>query len=249
VILIQTALPQEFAAVKRALQRAESSGVGSAERSTTLGQCAGHACCVLQTGVGLARTRQALQQWLDQHAPDRPTAVISIGLGGALVPGLTVGQTLWVASVAAAGQGTVFEPTMPQAAPGRAGSIPPWTPARLVSLASPAWSAAEKATLAASSGATLCDMETAAVAEWAAAHGVAWCGLRVVSDLANETLPRWVLKLPQHLEAHRWLRAAGLVASHPQDLLRLIRLAFRMQRLSRTLTSLTRDIVTAIPSP
>ena len=116
----------------------------------------------------------------------------------------------------------------------------------LVTITSPALTAESKRQLADQTSAALCDMETYAIADECQQRQLPWIGARVVSDTASDNIPGWIMTLPRLIEKKRWLQLLGRVATHPQDLPSLIRLAMRMQRLKPILTQLTTDLVTHV---
>ena len=116
----------------------------------------------------------------------------------------------------------------------------------LVTIPAPALTAQSKRQLAEQTLAALCDMETYAIADECQRRQLPWIGARVVSDAAGDNIPGWIMRLPRLIEQKRWLRLLGRVATHPQDLPSLIRLALRMQRLKPILTQLTTDLVTHV---
>jgi adenosylhomocysteine nucleosidase len=168
--LVLTAIPEERSAVARRLASSP-------------------AVVVVATGDG---PRQAARGAAEAIARHRPAVLFGAGVAGALTPGLAVADILVSARVLD-GAGEAPPPSRRLleavlAAPGtRAGT--------LLTIERPAVSAAEKAGLAASTGApAACDMESAAWARAAAAAGVPYVILRAVSDAADEDLPRYLAR-------------------------------------------------------
>ncbi len=168
-VLILTAIPEESSAIA--------------------GRLSGGNAVVVATGDG---PRNAARGAAEAIALHRPQVVFGAGVGGALTPGLSVGDIVASARILDA-EGEAPPPSRKlletvHAATGiRAGT--------LLTLDRPAVSAAEKAKLAASTGApAVCDMESAAWARAAAAAGVPYLVLRAVSDTAEEDLPRYLAR-------------------------------------------------------
>ncbi len=166
--LVLTAIPEERAAIARRLS--------------------GHAV-VVATGDGPRNAARGAAEAIERH---RPSVVFGVGVAGALTPGLAAGEILASGRILDA-RGETPPPSRKLleaalAATGiRAGT--------LLTIDRPAVSAAEKATLAASTGApAVCDMESAAWARAAAAAGVPYLVLRAVSDTAEEDLPRYLAR-------------------------------------------------------
>lgn len=109
----------------------------------------------------------AIHEWTLTSRVDR---VLSIGYCGALDPALGVGDIVIDGEL---------RPLQP------AGAVE----GSIYSVDRVAATAAEKASLYASTGCRVVEMESAAVRQWAAAHGVPYGAVRVVSDTAAEDLP------------------------------------------------------------
>ncbi|MGI9103095.1 MAG: hypothetical protein ACR2IF_11695 [Terriglobales bacterium] len=122
-------------------------------------------------GVGAAAARAAAELAFGMA---RPCVVISAGFAGALEPGLAAGDVFTPAVVIDARSGRKYP-----AGNGRG---------TLVS-ASAVSNTAAKRELATKFGAQAVDMEAAAVAEVAEAHGVAFAAVKGISDAAGFVLP------------------------------------------------------------
>ncbi|WP_174301856.1 hopanoid-associated phosphorylase [Caulobacter sp. S45] len=117
----------------------------------------------------------------------RPRAIVSVGLGGALSPGLDVGDWVVADRIVQGAQSW-------------------WTDAlltgRLLAAMRPGFTgaiagsdvmvvdAAAKAALHTATGALAVDMESHVAAAFATAHGIPFAALRVISDGAGRALPR-----------------------------------------------------------
>jgi nucleoside phosphorylase len=248
VLLIQTALEQEFRAVASVLERSDEdrSRRGDSAQTLLYGQIAQRACCVVRTGVGLKLAERVLSKTLEHI--ERPQLVLSLGLAGALSPKSGVGQRRLIASVQRSDR---REPcpllaALDLLAPKYRHSM---SAVPLVSVDLPVLTRQAKQQLHRTSQAALCDMETHAVARVAVAHGVPWLGARVVSDAFSETLAPWFLELPQLIELRAWGGLARQLATHPQDLPRLLRLAVRMRSLERQLAQFTVELIRNVLRP
>ncbi len=158
------------------------------ERSAIAGRLSGRAV-VVATGDGPRNAARGATEAIERH---RPTVVFGAGVAGALTPGLAAGEILASARILdARGEAPPPSRRLLEAALAAAGI----RAGTLLTIDRPAVSAAEKATLAASTGApALCDMESAAWARAAAAAGVPYLVLRAVSDTAEEDLPRYLAR-------------------------------------------------------
>jgi adenosylhomocysteine nucleosidase len=93
---------------------------------------------------------------------------------------------------------------------------------------------AEKAAAFRDTGAAAVDMESAAVAEVAAAHGLPFIAVRVIVDTAGDALPAAVVAASRAGRVEIWGLIAGLVAA-PREIAALIRLARRYRMAMRSL--------------
>jgi nucleoside phosphorylase len=245
MLLIQTAFDQEFAAVLAAAERTQPIALPSGSsktpprlRSATI---AGRECFIVMTGIGPRAARAAMSDCLAYC--ELPELVLSIGLAGALRLDQKCGQRFLIDKVYQANQPDSLQSCLSRLASNLVQSMGVDS---LVTIAQPALTAQVKQQLSQQTSAGLCDMETHAVAGQCHQRGLPWIGARVVSDAASDNIPAWLLTLPRLVEQKRWLGLAGRVATHPQDLPRLIRLALRMHRLQTILTQLTIDLVTHV---
>jgi nucleoside phosphorylase len=165
-IAILTAIPEELAAIRRAL--ADSAGVA-----------------LTCTGDGPKRAASGAATFLERH---RPSAVLGAGLGGALSPGLSIGDLVASRRVRfEVGDAATPDPRLLERAIA-AGA----RPGTLVTVDRPIVTAAAKAVLAgtvAADDVMVADMESAAWAREAAVRGIPYLVVRAVSDAADEELP------------------------------------------------------------
>lgn len=251
VILIQTAFAMESGAIVPCFgsglsEQEEAASTSSSHAIAGLlkqGVIAGRRCGLLKTGMGPVAAQRVLTNALDRL--EAPTLVLSIGFAGSLSNRLAVGDRCLIQKVIIDSQ---REPAVLHPAPDKLAAS--WKDAgraaSLVTVAQPVLSAADKAALAERTGAALCDMETHAVASVCAARGVPWLAARIVSDSADETLKPWTVALPVLMEQKRWLAVFGQLASHPQDLPGLLRLAMRMRDLQRLLSQFTAELISNV---
>jgi hopanoid-associated phosphorylase len=121
-----------------------------------------------------------------QATAEGADAVISIGVGGALDPALKVGDVVIGAEVIA---GASHWPTDAAWSARLAARLPGALSAAIYGSEVMVLRAADKESLRAASGAALADMESHIAAEVAAAHGLPFTVVRVVSDTAEADLP------------------------------------------------------------
>lgn len=165
-------------------------------------------------GTGSTAAARAASLLVSGH---RPRLLVAAGFAGGLDPGL--------------GRGAVVTPNLSVAEDGRQPlplHVPrqgAWAAATIVTVADVVATSTAKRTLAARSAAHLVDMETHAVAEIAAAAGVACAAVRVISDAADQDLPREIAAIARPRSTMRRLGAAlGAVGRRPRAALDLWRL-------------------------
>lgn len=244
MILIQTAIEQEYRAVVSCLGRPSQmhASLSRTNDSTVVTRCGwigNQFCCVIRTGMGRGRARQVIEEIL--VTCQRPTLVVSLGLAGALVPKFQIGAIKIISEVRLDAE----KPAFIAASVDRlnAAWIQSTGVATLLTVDRPLLTPERKQSAHNRSTAVLCDMETHAIAQVCAEQGLAWAGGRIVSDTAEETLPEWILALPGLVEAGQWRSVLRLLRTHPQDLPGLIRLAYRMRTLKRQLAHFTVEFI------
>jgi adenosylhomocysteine nucleosidase len=177
----------------------------------------------LPRGVAIAvagvRPSQALalaRQLLDAGA----TALLSVGVAGALDPELRPGDLLAPVAVR-------YGPLRLAADAALVAQLADACGARVVDAVAGvdamAATPADKAALRAATGAALVDMETHCVARACAAAGRPWAALRAVADDAATTLPAWTARLIREDGRVDALASAKGALNHPADLPALLR--------------------------
>ena len=139
----------------------------------------------VRTVSGGGRTPLLVERIEAALADGSVRAVLSFGVAGALLAGLPVGEVL-VAAVVRDGRARLY------ADPAWTARLAALTGARPADLAGVDEAAAThdaKAALRLRTGAVAVDMESHAAARAAAARGLPFAALRVVSDLASDSLP------------------------------------------------------------
>jgi hopanoid-associated phosphorylase len=127
-----------------------------------------------------------LEAALGRLAEQGASGLISIGIAGALAPGLRPGD--WVVAQAVR-EGRRDWPTDPAWTARLLGRLPGATAGLLLGSNGMVAAAAEKAGLHRDSGAAAVDMESHVAARVASRHGLPFAVARVVSDAAGRTLP------------------------------------------------------------
>jgi len=190
---------------------------------------------LIVSGVGLAAARDGARQL----AAGGARALLSFGLAGALDPSLAPG-TLVLPSEVVSPDGGLFRTAQHwrEQLVARVAGRYPICCGRLLTSPEPMRCAADKALAFRDTGAAAVDMESAAVAEVAAAARLDFLVLRAIVDTAADTLPQAALAATA--TGTRTVRLAPFltsVARAPGEIPRLIRLASRYRTASRALAA------------
>ncbi len=183
-IAVVTAIPEELEAL---LSRAKE--VRRDADRCLLGRLGGAAVVLAATGDGSERAARVVAALCDAH---RPRALVGMGVAGALTHDLSLFDVLVARRVL--GPGGVAPPPDDEMS-ARALAIPGAREATFVTARGPIVTRSAKAALAAaagSEGALAVDMESAAWASEAAARGIPYAILRVISDGADDELPGYL---------------------------------------------------------
>ncbi len=165
-------------------------------------------------GVGEAAAARAAQLIIDGH---RPRRLVSAGFAGGLDASLPRGQLVLPDRLI---DGSAAQ--RPPLAVDREllethGADQPTAGRTLVTVSDVVIDVAAKQLLRATTGASLVDMESYAVAAVAATAGIGFFACRVISDTADETLPQEVIRLTKPQSAmHRLGAALGAIGRRPR---------------------------------
>lgn len=227
---IFTATRWEYAAVRRILSDGSSHRHGPVR--CFIGRRGRWEVVVAQTGVGPEQAAAACRAVLREHPVD---LAVSAGLACALVPAqigdLLVGTDVRMemddgeahAGRSCAGEMVTAAVRAAEQAglPVKAGSFV--TAPRIL------WHQAEKQAMAEMTGAIGLDMESAALAEAAAEHGVQFAIIRSVSDLVDESLP---VDLNLFMKPADWLKGLAACVAAPSCVSGFLRLRAQMRTAS-----------------
>jgi len=182
---------------------------------------------VIASGGDIAQLEAAL----DRRAATAH-GIISIGIGGALAPGLPVGQ--WVVADAVVVDGERL-PTDPAWTSRLAARLPEAARGLLLGANAMVMEATQKAALYRTTSAIAVDMESHIVARIARRHHLPYAAVRVVSDAAHHDLPpaaRVGLKLDGTMDLPAVLRS---LLANPGQLPAMIRTGLEAERGFRSL--------------
>ena len=242
---IFTATRWEYAAVRRILPDGSKHRHGRAR--CFVGRRGRWEVVVVQTGVGADKAAAACRDVLREHPLD---LVVSAGLACALVPAqvgdLLVGTDVRMkmdgreAHAKRSCTGEIVTAALRAAEraglPVKAGSFV--TAPRIL------WHSAEKRAVAAMTGATGLDMESAALAEAAAERRVPFAIARSVSDLVDENLP---MDLNLFMEPADWLKGLAACVAAPSCVGGLLRLRAQMRTASDRMSRFFERFVDELP--
>ena len=167
-----------------------------------------------------------------------PRAVVSVGLGGALSPALRIGD--WVVADRIV-EGARCWPIDAGLARQLEAGVRPLNTGAIAASDVMVVDAAAKAALHAATGALAVDMESHVAAAFAAAHGLPFAALRVISDGADRALPKAAqagMKKDGGMDVLAVLKALG---RDPRQLPALIRTGREAEVAFRQLALLNRD--------
>jgi adenosylhomocysteine nucleosidase len=167
-------------------------------------------------GIGAAHARRATEAIIRLY---QPGLVVSAGFAGALVPELKIGDLLLPRWVIDATDGSRHDT-------GSEGGV-------LLSVGEVA-GAAQKTKLAEAYGAQAVDMEAAAVARGAAAHGIRFLAVKVISDQLDFSLPP-VARFVDQAGQFQAARFAAYTALRPWLWKSVVQLGRNSSRASRVL--------------
>jgi adenosylhomocysteine nucleosidase len=185
------------------------------------------------SGVGFAAATRAAEALVRA----RVAALASWGMAGGLDPTLRAGRIFLPSEVISAdGMG------LPTARPWRErlatalAAQQPLELGRLLSSSHAIAAVAEKGALFQATGALAVDMESLAVAQIAATHGLPFIAVRVIVDTAHDALPRAVVEASRTGRVQTW-RLIGALALAPAEFATVIRLAHQYRMASRSLVT------------
>lgn len=227
-VAIVAGVPEELAALRGALGTAREAAFGS-HRGWS-GTLAGRDVVLAVAGDGAARAESVLSSLLDVVPC---SAVVGLGVAGAVSRDLAVGDLVVATEVRGSG-------------PGRSLADPAWAHAALAAGALPAVAVTvpsivatpgDKTRLAAScpGARAVVDLESATWARLAASRGLPWVVLRVVSDGIDEELPRFLIACQRADGSIDRGRVAARAIVAPWRVAALLRLQRRVREASHTL--------------
>ncbi len=191
---------------------------------------------VTVSGIGCAAAGLAARDLIEAGA----RALVSWGMAGALDPKLAAG-TVCLPEEVIASDGTRFATARQWREPLAAlvAADTPVAGGKLLTSDQAIATVAAKDAAYRATGAAAVDMESAAVAQAAAAHGLPFIAVRVIVDTAGDAIPRAVAAASRAGRVQNWRLILGLLIS-PADIAPLIRLARRYRVAIRSLEAVAR---------
>ena len=188
------------------------------------------------SGMGSAAAAAAARRLVDAGA----AALMSFGLAGGLDPSLAAGSVV-VPGEVISGDGARLLTSAGWCGQLRLAidGLGPVCCGRLLTVSHPIGPIADKARAFRETGAVAADMESLAVAQVAALHGLPFVAVRVIVDSALDALPPAVTAASREGRLNMRRLIGGLAAA-PLDLIALMRLAKRYRTATRSLTALAR---------
>lgn len=188
------------------------------------------------SGIGSAAAADAARSLVAAGA----TALTSWGMAGGLDPALSAG-TIFLPSAVISRAGASFPTThhWREQLSAAIASQRPLAYGKLLTSTYALDAVAGKAAAFRETGALAVDMESLAIAEVAAAHGLPFISVRVIVDTAQDVLPPAVIAASRSGEVQIW-RLIRALALAPADLSALLQLAKRYRAASRSLLAVAR---------
>ena len=188
---------------------------------------------VVCAGIGPEAGRRAAEAIIVKYAPE---IIVSAGIAGALVPELTVGETIFPAAVIDTQDGSRQETAI------RTSPVSGTALGRTIVASAPQIAGLQqKERLAKSYGAHAVDMESAAVGRAAQAHNLPFLAIKSISDEYDFELP--AIEKFIHDAQFQTARFAFYVALRPWLWLRVLRLAQNTRIASENLCAWLRESV------
>jgi len=188
------------------------------------------------SGVGCTAATLTAQALVDAGA----AALASWGMAGGLDPALCAG-TIFLPSEVISERGAGFTTARywREGVSAAVAARRPVAGGKLLTSTHPIGARADKAPAFRETGAMAVDMESIAVAQIAAAHGLPFIAVRVIVDTAADVLPQSISAASRSGHVQLW-RLIGSIAVAPGDLAALIRLAQRYRAASAALRAIAR---------
>ncbi len=189
------------------------------------------------SGIGSAAAREGAEALVAAGA----TALASWGMAGGLDPALTAGRIFLPVEIISRDGGVLptAEPWRERLRAAIAAHRPVASGKLLTSLHAIA-TVSDKAAAFEQTGAAAVDMESFAVAQVAARHGLPFMAVRVIVDTARDVLPASVVAASRSGQVQMG-RLIGALARAPRDLPNLLRLAQRYRAAQRALAAVGRS--------
>lgn len=206
------------------------------------GAQSGTVISISQSGQGADNAARAAHTAIEQGA----TALMSVGVAGALVPGLSAGAAVIPDAVIDADSGRRFECSVSWSSAMRKcvdpmGDVYSGT---LLGVSKVLATPSAKATAASRFGSIACDMESAAIAATASAAQVHFAVLRVISDAVSDELPGDVSGWVDRFGNARLRPVLGAMMS-PRRWPSIISMTTRFRLAQRRLRRLSESLVVA----
>jgi adenosylhomocysteine nucleosidase len=218
-IVIITAMPDESRAVLKAAGHCRKSLLSGRKRYCS--QIAGHEIVLVEGGMGMLNAGWAAMAL----ATENPELMISAGFGGAVLPGLGVGDVVMAQQLLQWGAGGFEEIAVGFFGLNAIAASLGLTRATFISCNEIQDKRSLAARLPVSAVNPVLEMETAAVARVAAAHGIPFLALRSISDPADEELDFTIDEFCDAQMRIRPIKVFATILARPRIIPQLIRLA------------------------
>lgn len=224
-LLVVSAVALELAPLARRLGLAADGGLLRGSRH-------GMEIVAAAAGIGPRRARAATAELLAAH---QPGSVLTIGVAGALRPGLAVGAAIVPEDLVEASTGRRVRPSLPVRSRGV-----------LLTVEHAAMTPEAKAALRREHGADAVDMESAAIAAVCEEAGVGWACVRTISDDTETSLPAGLAGVTTEDGRARPGALVAWLLRRPGEIPQLLRLGRATRLATRALGEHVAELVTAL---
>jgi adenosylhomocysteine nucleosidase len=201
---------------------------------------------LVQTGIGTHNAENSLKYILGEYSPD---CILSLGFGGALYDGATVGDLIWASKVLLIPESTVEKSQYLLEIPnsreifsklsdkivmheGCALTLEKWMKKSEV-----------KKMLPRELSIPICDMETFFLAKLSVQKGLPFFAVRAITDLSNEEIPRDLLGVSDKSGNYRFSRALFLLLCKPKLIPGMIKLGRNSKVAAKNLWPVVKSLV------
>lgn len=200
---------------------------------------------LIQTGIGLQNSEDALKFILQEHRPD---FVLSIGFGGALYSGAEIGELIWASRGLLVNDGVTetIDLSDGKEIAGRLAETIAIREGSVLTLGRRMAKSEIKSEYYQGLPSPVCDMETFPLARISVEKGIQFFAIRCITDRADEDIPPALYNVVDESGHYRFSRALALLFRNPWLVPASAKLGRNSMIASRNLWSAVRHIIDAL---